>query len=112
MRFIITKMMIIDVLFQDSAENSVGIGSYKLADIPRAMMREKYVFVCELEVLPNLMDHFQHFQVKDLYDSSLLLNKWYNNQPAVGNIRYFRKISRRYNFTIVQQKLEVYREFL
>ena len=56
-------------------------------------MKEKYVFILEVAVLPNLvLDNFENFQLNfDIADSSKRRKQWYNNDTVVGKIRLVQK---------------------
>ena len=63
------------------------MAAYKNADIPRAMLTEHYVFICELHVLPVLQDKFEYYNVDSIFNDTSQSQKWYNNDHAVGKIR-------------------------
>ena len=64
------------------------MAAYKNADIPRAMLTEHYVFICELHVLPVLQDKFEYYNVDTIFSATSQNQKWYNNDEAVGKIRF------------------------
>ena len=64
------------------------VAAYKNADIPRAMLTEHYVFICELHVLPVVQDKFEYYNVDNIFDATSQSQKWYNNDHAVGKIRF------------------------
>ena len=55
---------------------------YTNADIPNAILKEKYVIVLTVYILPNLIkDSFTNFNLEQNNE------QWYNNDSTVGNIR-------------------------
>ena len=59
------------------------IGVYAKADIPRAMLTRKLVFVLSVAVLPDLeKDDFYNYQMDEESETH-----WYNDVDIVGEIR-------------------------
>ena len=59
------------------------VGVYSHADIPKAILIKKFVFVLYVRVLPNLVA-----ESFDNYDPSSNSAQWYNDENVVGEIRY------------------------
>ena len=56
---------------------------YLKGDIPRAILKEKFVFVLELAILPNLtLDNFASYK-----NNSSSRKQWYNDDEVVGAMR-------------------------
>ena len=64
----------------DQDQPQVGVYSY--ADIPKAILIKKFVFVLYVRVLPNLVA-----ESFDNYDPAASA-QWYNDENVVGEIRY------------------------
>ena len=58
------------------------VGVYSHADIPKAILIKKFVFVLYVRVLPNLVE--ESFENYDPAASA----QWYNDENVVGEIRY------------------------
>ena len=55
---------------------------YSNADIPRSLLKEEFVFILTLAILPNLeKESFEN------YDEEKSKEMWYNNDTLVGEMR-------------------------
>ena len=58
------------------------VAEYQQADIPRAILTQPYVFIYEINILPNkTLDRFKHYYL------SIKNKNWYNNITTTGDIR-------------------------
>ena len=81
-------MKAIDIFYEQTLYyDKPQVAAYKNADIPRAMLTEQHVFICELHVLPVLEDKFKYYDVDSIFNAKSQSQKWYNNDHAVGKIR-------------------------
>ena len=64
-----------------------NVAEFSAADIPRTMLEKKYVFVCDLYILPTDEDKFNNYNFDNIYDKVTQEKKWYNNDTTVAKIR-------------------------
>ena len=64
-----------------------NVAEFSAADIPRMMLEKKYVFVCDLSILPTDEDKFKSYSFDNIYDKATQEKKWYNNDTTVAKIR-------------------------
>ena len=63
-------------------KNQPQVGSFMSADISKAMLSKRFVFVLTIRILPNIEeDMFEKFHE---YNQG---SNWYNNKLTVGKIR-------------------------
>ena len=74
----------INTFFSETLEqHQPQVGVYSHADIPKAILIKKFVFVLYVRVLPDVeRESFRN------YDPSTSSDQWYNNEDVVGEIRY------------------------
>ena len=75
--------------FYEGTSQMVGsnVAEFSAADIPRTMLKKKYVFVCDLSILPTDEDKFNSYSFDNIYDKVTQEKKWYNNDTTVAKIR-------------------------
>ena len=62
--------------------------TYTRGDIPRAILKEKFVFILEVAVLPDLKeDSYLETRKRFMNDANYLESIWYNDEEIVGTIR-------------------------
>ena len=83
-------MYVVNLFFEETlGKKAPQVGMYAFGDIPRAMLKEKYVFILHVSVLPDLeKDKFENFNISEVNEN------WYNKKNVIGEIRY--KLYERY----------------
>ena len=72
------QVVVINLFFEETLlrnKNQPQVGMYSLGHIPRAILKEKYVFLLSVRILPDLVkDNYQNFDVLNVDQS------WYNDK--------------------------------
>ena len=86
----------INTFFSETLEqHQPQVGIYSHADIPKAILIKKFVFVLYVRVLPDVeRESFTN------YDPLTSSDQWYNNENVVGEIRYFDSFPKITHYTI------------
>ena len=70
---------------QTSRKKRFLLSKYSNADISKAMLSKRFVFVLFINILPDVdKDNFENFNEKDY---NYINQKWYNDIETVGKIR-------------------------
>ena len=69
-------------------EDQPKIGHFISADISKAMLISRFVFVLYVRILPDIS--WESFQNFDELDEATISTQWYNNITAVGQIRQYK----------------------
>ena len=62
---------------------------YTRGDIPRAILREEFVIVLEVNVLPDeIEDSYQGYVTNKNRSEELRRDQWFDDETVVGDMRY------------------------
>ena len=83
------KVSVINTFFKKTkGKDELQIGRTSFADISKAILSERFVFVLYIRVIPNIKeDSYDNF---DELDEESINKNWYNNVTSVGQIRYLK----------------------
>ena len=70
------QVAVISLFFEETlSKETPQVELYSFGDIPRAILREPYVFILTVGILPDYdKDNYDNFDMRDLH------TKWYNDK--------------------------------